>query len=409
MEDGQRQKMADQSLLGLIFLCSFLKGTSGDTFLNVFISDGESVRLSCVNASTGCTSTTWMYYREISSRVDILFIEGMKNNDIERHERLSLGSDCSLNIYKATTEDHGRYVCRQHLNTPRHTEDVVDMHVLHVSPSSSQTEIRPGRSFSLSCQLYVLDGSSCVNVLYYEGINLVWKNESAVDLQSDSRYQISFSPEHCNSSLTTTLLDEDDNTQWRCEITKGDKVQTSVRYTVTYSDNKTLSGFSLRVILLIIEMAVFTPPTVILLWIVCERRAALCRSFIRSLRVVLGCLLTVLMIILTRWDEILRGAPDQGRLSVVLFTLPSLVQVYSFLPGVLRQLFGLGREGTRAALSNAMGTPYPLRHAEKCPFCVKSLRTLRSKQPSSESRTPEVAEEKRFLKIVPAPAEPSEA
>jgi len=108
-----------------------------------------------------------------------------------------------------------------------------------VSPSSTQTEIRPGRSFSLSCQLYVYDGFRCVNLLYYEQINLVWKNESDVDLQSDSRYQISFSREHCNSSLTTTLLDEDDNTQWRCEITKGDKVQTSVRYTVTYLGKKT--------------------------------------------------------------------------------------------------------------------------------------------------------------------------
>jgi len=73
------------------------------------------------------------------------------------------------------------------------------------------------------------------------------------------------------------------------------------------------------------------------------------------------------MIILTPWNEILHGAPDRGRLSVVLyvfhflpiaptvdffhtkplvycrFTLPSLVQVNSFLPGVLRQLFGLGR------------------------------------------------------------------
>jgi len=72
------------------------------------------------------------------------------------------------------------------------------------------------------------------------------------------------------------------------------------------------------------------------------------------------------MIILTPQDEILRGAPDRGRLSVVLyvfhfltisptvnffhsklldyckFTLPSLVQVYNFLPGVLRWLFGLG-------------------------------------------------------------------
>ncbi|XP_056098604.1 uncharacterized protein LOC130077390 [Rhinichthys klamathensis goyatoka] len=239
MEEGQRQKMADKSLLGLIFLCSFLKGTSGHTYLHMFSSDGESVSLPCVNASTGCTSTTWMYNRERSSGTVVLFKEGMKNNDTERRERLSLGSDCSLNIYKATTEDHGYYTCRKHVNTQRYTDDSVNLHVLRVSPSSTQTEIRPGRSFSLSCQLYVYDGYSCVNLFYNEGIKLVWKNETDVDLQSDSRYQISFSPEHCNSSLTTTLLNEDDNTEWRCAITKGTKDQTSVRYTVTYLGKKT--------------------------------------------------------------------------------------------------------------------------------------------------------------------------
>ncbi|MEQ2252192.1 hypothetical protein ILYODFUR_019234 [Ilyodon furcidens] len=46
---------------------------------------------------------------------------------------------------------------------------------------------------------------------------------------------------------------------------------------------------------------------------------ALCRSFIRSLRVVPGLLLTVLMMILTPRDEILRGAPDGGRLSIVWY------------------------------------------------------------------------------------------
>ncbi len=46
---------------------------------------------------------------------------------------------------------------------------------------------------------------------------------------------------------------------------------------------------------------------------------ALCRSFTRSPRVVLGFLLTVLVIILTPRGENLRGAPDRGRLSVVLY------------------------------------------------------------------------------------------
>ncbi len=52
---------------------------------------------------------------------------------------------------------------------------------------------------------------------------------------------------------------------------------------------------------------------------------ALCRSFTRSPRVVLGFLLTVLVIILTPRGEILRGAPDRGRLSVVLYVFHFLI------------------------------------------------------------------------------------
>ncbi len=52
---------------------------------------------------------------------------------------------------------------------------------------------------------------------------------------------------------------------------------------------------------------------------------ALCRSFTRSPCVVLGFLLTVLVIILTPRGEILRGAPDRGRLSVVLYVFHFLI------------------------------------------------------------------------------------
>ncbi len=52
---------------------------------------------------------------------------------------------------------------------------------------------------------------------------------------------------------------------------------------------------------------------------------ALCRSFTRSPRVVLGFLLTVLVIILTPRGEILHGAPDRGRLSVVLYVFHFLI------------------------------------------------------------------------------------
>ena len=51
----------------------------------------------------------------------------------------------------------------------------------------------------------------------------------------------------------------------------------------------------------------------------------LCRSFTRPPRVVLGFLLTVLVIILTPRVEIMRGATDRGRLSVVLYVFYFLI------------------------------------------------------------------------------------
>ncbi len=65
---------------------------------------------------------------------------------------------------------------------------------------------------------------------------------------------------------------------------------------------------------------------------------ALCRSFTRSPRVVLGFFLTVLVIILTPRGEILRGAPDRGILSVVLYVFHFLIiapTVYFFTPSCL--------------------------------------------------------------------------
>ncbi len=96
---------------------------------------------------------------------------------------------------------------------------------------------------------------------------------------------------------------------------------------------------------------------------------ALFRSLTRSSRVVLGWSLTFLRIIDTPRGEILQGAPVRGRLTVILnffhFLIiaptvvafsallfaycpvahPSLVQVYNFVPSVLRQLFSLAHRG----------------------------------------------------------------
>ncbi|KAL1279254.1 hypothetical protein QQF64_025927, partial [Cirrhinus molitorella] len=205
---------------------------------HVFISSGENVHLPCNNALHDCKSTTWNYNRH--SKAVELFNSGINKNNTERYKRLSLGSDCSLNIKNITKEDYGSYTCQQWTGVigqqqKQANDTYVYLHVLHVSSSSSQTEISAGSSVSLSCQLYSYTGVSCGDSGRSQGIDLLWVNQAGDKLKiSDSRYQIS-APGHCIITLTTTLLNEDDNREWRCNVTQGDQVKISVTYTVKIS------------------------------------------------------------------------------------------------------------------------------------------------------------------------------
>ncbi|XP_067304920.1 uncharacterized protein [Pseudorasbora parva] len=224
--------MYHTGLLGMIISCSLLTGMTIADVTHVFSTSGENVRLPCNNALSDCTSTTWNYNSDLQT-VELI-AKGIKKNDIERRERLSVGSDCSLNIKNVTQEDYGLYTCRQYVNGQQQGTDApVYLHFLHVSvsSSSSQSEIGSGRSVTLSCQLYS-SGISCDTLVHSEGIQLMWVNQANVSVMTDSRYQILFSSTHCTSTLTTTLLNEDHNREWRCQVTQNNQLKTSATITV---------------------------------------------------------------------------------------------------------------------------------------------------------------------------------
>ncbi|KAA0721308.1 hypothetical protein E1301_Tti022332 [Triplophysa tibetana] len=291
---------SDICLLGLILLSSLFTGVNEAEVTDVIISSGESVSLSCNDSLHQCSSTTWIYSKHISSPEVEVFDRGIKKKDTERSERLSLTSDCSLNIYKTTQHTGGLYTCTEYLNEYQHEPySHVYLHVLHVSSSSSssQTEIRANTSVTLSCQLFTY---YCYHLISDDGFQLVWMNQTDVDLHTDSRYQIR-SDKLCLISLTTTLVNEDDNTELRCVLKHKNDIKTSVTYTVRFTDsNKILvtttnperfstlstpettqhqqqasstTSIIIRVILVIVEVSVFAAPTVILLQIICAGRA----------------------------------------------------------------------------------------------------------------------------------------
>lgn len=222
-------------LLGLIILCSLLTGTAGEP--HVFSSSGENVALPCINAFSDCTSTTWIYNKHTSSAAVELIHGGIKKKNIERAERLSLGSDCSLNIYKTTEEDHGLYTCQQYVNGQKHGTDAqIFLHVLHVSSSSTQTEMRSGSSVTLTCQLFSYE-DSCDSLFHTEDLQLFWVNQADVNLQTDPRYQI-LSSGQCIRTLTTILLNEDNNIKLRCLVRIKNEIKTSASYIVKLGGKK---------------------------------------------------------------------------------------------------------------------------------------------------------------------------
>ncbi|KAK6297658.1 hypothetical protein J4Q44_G00322410 [Coregonus suidteri] len=88
---------------------------------------GDDVSLPCTNVVyPNCTSTTWIYSKTVSEvSIEEVTLGKIEVAKTKRAERLSLGSDCSLNVSDVRDEDAGIYFCRQFLTKggPQHGGD----------------------------------------------------------------------------------------------------------------------------------------------------------------------------------------------------------------------------------------------------------------------------------------------
>nr|XP_021328000.1 uncharacterized protein LOC108182910 [Danio rerio] len=229
--------MADRSPLFLLLIFWTLSTgvfIAGET--RVFSRSGETVHLPCRNTDQHCNTseTTWLNSSYRQTAAVAMFTLGVKQTN---SERLNLGSDCSLIISRVTTEDAGLYTCQQWSGNQQQGPDSrVFLHVVAVSSSSSSSsssDIGPGLSLTLSCRLYSDAGLSCDDLFRSQHFRLSWVNEAGVDLNTDSRYQISSTG--CIISLSTTLISEDEDKQWRCGVYQRNQLKTSDTFTVHYS------------------------------------------------------------------------------------------------------------------------------------------------------------------------------
>ncbi|XP_030637630.1 uncharacterized protein LOC115818406 [Chanos chanos] len=197
--------------------------------ITMFSTYGENVTLPCKNVVyQNCSSTTWIYNNKTSGIIELVGHGKIKSENTERADRLSVGSDCSLNIHKVKARGAGLYTCRQFLHEGGDQTGVdysVHLTVLKISSSLKQTEMRSGTTVTLYCSLHH-KFTTCNDLVRTERLRLSWVNETGADLQNTPTVKISHLSQ-CNISLTVELQDQDNQREWRCQLTKGKEIQTS--------------------------------------------------------------------------------------------------------------------------------------------------------------------------------------
>ncbi|XP_026231208.1 uncharacterized protein LOC113172451 [Anabas testudineus] len=178
----------------------------------VYSTLGGSALLPCTNlVSPDCALISWTFYKG-GDRYIHEVSEGQVVAGLEKSNRMSVTSNCSLHLRDLRVDDVGSYGCVHHVDV------VTDVYlsVLTITSPSKLTDLQPGGNLSLSCILFTYyDAGSCKS--YSSVFSLRWMDEDETPLSRNGRYEIR-GQSRCNITLVTKLQGEDSNRRWRCQV-----------------------------------------------------------------------------------------------------------------------------------------------------------------------------------------------
>ncbi|XP_054473961.1 uncharacterized protein LOC129106766 isoform X2 [Anoplopoma fimbria] len=154
------------TLFVILLLLQFT--ASGQTLSSVTTRAGDEVTLSCNNVIKNqdkCNSTTWIHSRSGVTE-ELVILGKVKDNVISKAKssRLSLTSNCSLVIRNVTTEDVGRYTCRQFISDKQQGPDApVVLSVINMEGTITTDTV------SLFCSVLIYDQCEHTVEWLYEG------------------------------------------------------------------------------------------------------------------------------------------------------------------------------------------------------------------------------------------------
>uniref|UniRef100_A0AAQ4PHN2 Ig-like domain-containing protein n=1 Tax=Gasterosteus aculeatus aculeatus TaxID=481459 RepID=A0AAQ4PHN2_GASAC len=231
-EKTAKRRMVSISLLRLFLLSLTQAGgapphvlISSTDHLDMFALLGDDVTLPCsVPSIQSCSSVNWNMVEEFQSITEVVKA-GEVTAPGGKALRLGLLKDCSLEITHLELTDARLYSC--------------DTGTLNSSVSLQILE-------ELHCFLNIYRGHAPCNK---KGIHIEWRTRDNKPLNGD-RFKVE-NPSECFSKLIITQKPTDHHRQWKCQLTQGDTVKATIRYTTTIKALQTPAWVLLPLVLLI--------------------------------------------------------------------------------------------------------------------------------------------------------------